>query len=58
MNFEDAPEEAAYRATIKAWLAANALEYREPIEGGDSIARAKAWQAKNYAAGYVGITWP
>ena len=58
MNFEDAPEEATYRATISAWLAANAAEYREPVDGGDGIARAKAWQAKKYAAGYVGITWP
>ena len=59
MDFEDTPEEAAYRKTVKDWLAANAAEYREPYAGSeDLVARAKAWQAKKYAAGYVGITWP
>lgn len=59
MDFEDTPEEAAYRKTVKDWLAANAAEYNEPYTGSeDLVARAKAWQAKKYAAGYVGITWP
>lgn len=58
MDFEDTTEEASYRSAVKAWLAQEAAEYREPVEGGDPVARAKAWQAKKYAAGYVGITWP
>lgn len=58
MNFDDTPEEAAYRATISAWLDTAAADYREPVTGGNAVARAKAWQAVKYNAGYVGITWP
>ena len=58
MNFDDTPEEAAYRAKISAWLATAAANYREPVTGGDGVARAKAWQTIKYSAGYVGITWP
>jgi len=58
MNFDDTPEEAAYRAKISAWLATAAANYREPVIGGDGVARAKAWQTIKYSAGYVGITWP
>lgn len=59
MDFEDTPEEASFRSTIRDWLAANATEYKMPYAGdADLVARGKAWQAKKYAAGYVGITWP
>ncbi len=58
MNFDDTPEEAAYRAKISTWLATAAANYREPVTGGDGVARAKAWQTIKYSAGYVGITWP
>lgn len=58
MNFDDTTEEAAYRAKISAWLATAAASYREPVTGGDGVARAKAWQSIKYSAGYVGITWP
>jgi len=62
MDFNDTPEEAAYRAQVKAWLAANAGDYLEPPAkpwGLDEfVARSKAWQLKKHAAGYVGITWP
>jgi alkylation response protein AidB-like acyl-CoA dehydrogenase len=58
MNFDDTPEEAAYRAKISAWLSTAAAGYREPVTGGDGVGRAKAWQTVKYSAGYVGITWP
>src|SRR4051794_33845750 len=54
MDFNDSPEEAAYRAEARRWLDANA-----PAGGvapGD-LAGAKAWQARKAAAGYAGITW-
>jgi alkylation response protein AidB-like acyl-CoA dehydrogenase len=62
MDFNDTPEEAAYRAEVRAWLEANA-----PKRGGggmigdedaDGLAAAKAWQARKAAAGYACITWP
>jgi len=60
MDFKDTPEEAAYRAQVRAWLEANAPK-RAPsgdLEGGEDLAAAKAWQAKKAAAGYAQITWP
>ncbi len=60
MDFNDTPEEAAYRTTVRDWLAANADALTGESYGSrtDHVAAAKAWQARKYAAGYVGITWP
>lgn len=61
MDFNDTPEEAAYRAQVKHWLAQHAAEYRTPsVARGDEdfMRAAKDWQRKKYAAGYVGIVWP
>ncbi|MCR5878878.1 acyl-CoA dehydrogenase family protein [Phenylobacterium sp. J367] len=61
MDFNDTPEEAAYRAQVRAWLDENApkkaLDLTD-MEGGGSMAASKAWQAKKAAAGYAQITWP
>jgi len=58
MDFNDTPEEAAYRAQVRAWLAANAPG---GVQGDDedpnNMAAAKAWQAKKADAGYACITW-
>jgi len=60
MDFNDTPEEAAFRAEARAWLektlgppASRATMKTE----GDVIAASKAYQAKKAAAGYVGLTW-
>ncbi|HEY3951371.1 acyl-CoA dehydrogenase family protein [Phenylobacterium sp.] len=61
MDFNDTPEEAAFRAEARAWLEANAPKKYEAgadLEGGDSMAASKAWQAKKAAAAYAQITWP
>ncbi|MFC3070936.1 acyl-CoA dehydrogenase family protein [Phenylobacterium soli] len=61
MDFNDSPEEAAYRAKVREWLAANAPKKAvggDPEGGGDTMAASKAWQAKKAAAGYAQITWP
>jgi alkylation response protein AidB-like acyl-CoA dehydrogenase len=61
MDFNDTPEEAAYRAQAAAWLKANAPKSGasgEFEEDGSSMAASKAWQAKKAAAGYAQITWP
>lgn len=60
MDFNDTPEEAAYRQQVRDWLAANAPKKAEGAdpEGGDNLGAAKAWQAKKAAAGYACITWP
>ncbi len=63
MDFNDTPEEAAYRAEVRKWLEANAPKKQvgaaDDLEGGgSSMAASKAWQAKKAAAGYAQITWP
>ncbi|MGQ5702076.1 acyl-CoA dehydrogenase family protein [Sandaracinobacteroides sp. A072] len=62
MDFNDTPQEAEYRAQVRAWIDANAQEYMtspaKPYELDEFVAHCKAWQAKKHDAGYVGITWP
>jgi len=67
MDFNDTPEEAAFRAKARAWLEANAplksaLD-REPDPLGERIdaatlQAAKAWQKKKADAGWACISWP
>jgi alkylation response protein AidB-like acyl-CoA dehydrogenase len=60
MDFNDSPEEAAYRTQVRQWLEANAPKAAvfDDGEGGGSMPASKAWQAKKAAAGYAQITWP
>ncbi|ACG78967.1 acyl-CoA dehydrogenase [Phenylobacterium zucineum HLK1] len=63
MDFDDTPEEAAYRAKVRSWLRENApagtRESRLRRNAGeDLVAEAKAWQAKKADAGYAGILRP
>jgi alkylation response protein AidB-like acyl-CoA dehydrogenase len=62
MDFTDTPQEAEYRAKVRAFLSANA-EKKEPgklfaKQYGEEglVPLAKEWQAKKYAAGFAGIT--
>jgi alkylation response protein AidB-like acyl-CoA dehydrogenase len=63
VNFDDTPEEAAYRARARAWLTDNA-EPRQPGEAPEEmepearLAAARAWQAKRAEGGYACISWP
>ena len=62
MDFNDTPEEAAYRAEVRAWLKAkvppptgrSATGLSDPTD----MDGCKAWQAKKFDAGYACITWP
>lgn len=61
MDFNDSPEEAAYRAQVREWLAANAPKWEvrtEDRRGADQMEKAKGWQATKAAGGYSCITWP
>ncbi len=62
MDFDDTPDQAAYRAAARAWLEGAAAEYRTPparAYGFDElILRSRAWQRAKFEAGYAGITWP
>jgi alkylation response protein AidB-like acyl-CoA dehydrogenase len=68
MDFDDTPEEAAFRAEVRAWLDANAklkvdADHRlSPMAGyrddPASIAEARRWQATLADAGWAAIHWP
>ena len=69
MNFDDTPQEASFRAEVRAWIAANAptelhaeLElagYGQPaLRSGDVLAASKAWQKKKAQSGWACLHWP
>ena len=62
MDFNDSPDEAAFRQTARAWLDANAPRGRrergEPASETAHLVEGRAWQARKAAAGYACITWP
>ena len=65
MDFNDTPEEAAFRKEVRAWLDANATRksddsksFRARNDDPNLLKKAKEWRAKKAAAGYARITWP
>jgi hypothetical protein len=67
MDFEDTPEEAAFRAEARAWLAANArprdarrslLVNQETGDFSAELPRARAWQARKFDGGYGAVHFP
>jgi alkylation response protein AidB-like acyl-CoA dehydrogenase len=61
MDLRDTPEEAAFRADLRAWLAEHLPEELRGHRGGaarfDDPAL-RAWSRALYDAGYAGLTWP
>lgn len=59
MDFNDTPQEAAFRAEARAWLAANApahiLPQNEHLSDKEEVQRGKAWQRCLFDAGFAGI---
>jgi alkylation response protein AidB-like acyl-CoA dehydrogenase len=68
MNFDDTPEEAAFRQEVRGWIAANAPHHLHDAlanagfgtgpQGIDVMAEAKAWQKKKADAGWACLHWP
>ena len=69
MNFDDTPQEAAFRSQAKAWIAANAPKQYEDelrksslgrtrLEGVNILEVAKAWQKTKAEAGWACLHWP
>jgi alkylation response protein AidB-like acyl-CoA dehydrogenase len=69
VDFDDTPEEAAFRAEARTWLDANALPKGHPddfslglwtsaYDEDAYIARCQAWQRRLYDGGWAGVTWP
>jgi alkylation response protein AidB-like acyl-CoA dehydrogenase len=53
MDLRYTAEDEAYRAEVRAWLAANV-----PTEKFKDFEEQRAWHKQLYAAGYVGMGWP
>ncbi|GIJ79613.1 Acyl-CoA dehydrogenase [Micromonospora phaseoli] len=51
MRLRDTPEEAAFRAGLRAWLAEHVPRHRDAGAPG-------GWTKALHAAGYTGLTWP
>ncbi|MGC2774418.1 MAG: acyl-CoA dehydrogenase [Bradyrhizobium sp.] len=69
MNFDDTPQEAAFRDTARAWIAANAPKDLEAELASSSLGRirlkhadivevGKAWQKKKSDGGWACLHWP
>ncbi|MGO4711668.1 acyl-CoA dehydrogenase [Bradyrhizobium sp. 2TAF24] len=69
MNFDDTPQEAAFRKLARDWIAANApkeleAELSRPsvgriaLERGNIIEASKAWQKKKAEGGWACLHWP
>src|SRR5947209_12162510 len=69
MNFDDTPQEAAFRAEARKWIDANAPKQFEAELSQSSLGRiklqkhdivdvAKAWQKKKAQGGWVCLHWP
>lgn len=69
MNFDDTPQEAAFRKEVRTWLDANAPKQYEAglkssgfghtaLEGVDVMKASKDWQKKKYDAGWACLHWP
>lgn len=69
MDFNDTPEEAAFRAEARAWIDANAPKHLESelkqagfattgIVSEDPLAACRAWQRRKAQAGWACLNWP
>jgi alkylation response protein AidB-like acyl-CoA dehydrogenase len=60
MDLEFSAEDEAYRAKLRAWLDEAVAEQKDAAraKSKDPLAQSRAWQAKLYEAGYVGLAWP
>jgi alkylation response protein AidB-like acyl-CoA dehydrogenase len=69
MNYDDMPDEAAFRARVRAWLSENAPAQlkTELAQSGfghlhlhsvDALAAAKEWQKTKFDAGWAALRWP
>ena len=66
MDFSYTPEQEAFRMEVRRWLADNLppeLCIDDPVDDWvppncEIFEKRRAWQAKMYAAGWVGIGWP
>jgi alkylation response protein AidB-like acyl-CoA dehydrogenase len=60
MDFRDSPDDSAYRAALRGWLAdaVAALAGPEPATIAERLEYWRPFQRQLFAAGYAGLSWP
>lgn len=69
MDFDDTPQEAAFRKEVRSWIDANAPKHLEAelkrasfgsngLTSEDPVQAAKAWQKKKAEGGWACLHWP
>jgi alkylation response protein AidB-like acyl-CoA dehydrogenase len=58
MNFDDSPEEAAFRSELRQWLADHAEAARIPDDPAKRADAQNAWHSVLYDAGYIALSFP
>jgi alkylation response protein AidB-like acyl-CoA dehydrogenase len=59
MDFRDAPEEAQFRADLRAWLAREVAHMSPmPVALPERAAWWRPWQRRLHDAGFAGLAWP
>jgi alkylation response protein AidB-like acyl-CoA dehydrogenase len=58
MDFRDSPEEAAFRARLRAWIAENNPGLPVSSTDDEYWARQAEWHTALYDAGFFGLSWP
>ena len=59
MDYRDTPEEADFRARLRAWLGENVpTGWRDIDDHAEHDRMYRQWHQNLYAAGYMGMSWP
>lgn len=58
MDFRDTPEEAAFRAELRGWLAEHAAQASVPDDPAERADAQNRWHQVLYDAGYVALSFP
>src|SRR4051794_19896366 len=58
MDYRDSSDEAAFRARLRAWLAAHKPRLPASSTDDEYWARQAEWHTALYDAGFFGLSWP
>jgi alkylation response protein AidB-like acyl-CoA dehydrogenase len=58
MNLDFSAEDDSFRAEVRGWLGANVPRRSRPARGEAMRDFDRAWQRRQYDAGWAGISWP
>jgi alkylation response protein AidB-like acyl-CoA dehydrogenase len=58
MDLQFSAADEVFRDEVRTWLTENAPRDPRPDEGNEMLEWDTAWQRKQFAAGYAGISWP